>query len=241
MKQYIKPSSVKTKEDFKYGLKRGLPIAIGYFPVSFTFGLMAVKGGLPIWLTVFISLSNLTSAGQFAGTNLILANASLFEISLTTFIINLRYMLMSLSLSQKIDTHIPLMKRLIFSFGITDETFSIASLETGKLSASYMFGLILLPMIGWTSGTLCGAWICQALPVTLSNAMGIALYGMFLAILIPAVKESKAIFIILIFAVLIHTALTYITLFSFISSGFRIIIATLISATVGAILFPIKE
>lgn len=241
MKQVSKQALLQTKKDFNYGLKRGLPIAIGYFPVSFTFGLMAVNGGLPIWLVVFISFSNLTSAGQFAGTNLILENASLFEISLTTFIINIRYMLMSLSLSQKIDYQIPFIKRLIFSFGITDETFAVASLETGKLSASYMMGLIFFPIIGWTSGTLCGAFICQSLPTTLSNAMGIALYGMFLAIIIPAVKESKAIFIILLSAILVNSILTYITFFSFISSGFRIIIATLLSATIGAFLFPIKE
>ena len=87
--------------DFSHGFKKGMPIALGYIPVSFTFGLVAVKGGLPAWIAVTISLTNLTSAGQFAGTNLIIAGAALLEIALTTLIINIRYMLMSLSLSQK--------------------------------------------------------------------------------------------------------------------------------------------
>jgi predicted branched-subunit amino acid permease len=122
------------KNQFIHGLKRGLPIAMGYLPVSFTFGLMAVNGGLPLWMTVFISLSNVTSAGQFAGTKLILAGAGYLEITLTTFVINIRYMLMSLSLSQKLEPKIPLWQRLIFGFGITDETFLVASSEPGLLT-----------------------------------------------------------------------------------------------------------
>ena len=128
------------KKEFIHGLKGGIPIAIGYIPVAFTFGLMAVSGGLPVWMAVFISLTNLTSAGQFAGTNLIIRGAGFLEITLTTFVINIRYMLMSLSLSQRIDKSMTLRERLITAFGITDETFAVSSIKPGVLTYSYQIG-----------------------------------------------------------------------------------------------------
>lgn len=231
----------KAKKQFAYGFKRGLPIAFGYIPVSFTFGLMATSGGLPVWLTIFISLSNLTSAGQFAGTSLILTGAGYLEIVLTTFLINIRYMLMSLSLSQKIEPNITLVQRLIFGFGVTDETFSMASLESGKLSFSYLIGLISGPIVGWTLGTAMGALISSSLPQALGNAMGIALYAMFIAIIIPPAKKSRPVFIIVLASILINLLLINIPIFSFISTGFRIIIATILGAGLGAVLFPIKD
>ncbi len=227
------------KRDFIYGLKRGLPIAFGYFPVSFTFGLMAVSGGLPVWLAIFISISNLTSAGQFAGTNLILQGAGLFEITLTTFIINMRYMLMSLSLTQRLTDNINLPKRLMIAFGVTDETFTVASMESGRLSFGFLLGLITGPFCGWTLGTAMGGLICSTLPKTLSNAMGIALYGMFIAIIIPPAKKSREITAIISISVLVVCILRYISLFKFVSSGFRIIMATIIGAGLGAFLFPV--
>ena len=150
---------MKNKEKFKRGLRLGMPIGLGYFPVSFTFGFLTVAGGLPWWIGVFISLTNLTSAGQFAGLNLILAGAGYVEVAMTTLIINLRYMLMSLSLSQSIEPAVPVWQRLIFAFGITDETFVVASMEKKPVKAAFMFGLILLPVIGWNIGTLAGACV----------------------------------------------------------------------------------
>ncbi|TAH64767.1 MAG: branched-chain amino acid ABC transporter permease [Anaerolineaceae bacterium] len=227
--------------EFRYGLKRGLPIALGYVPVSFTFGLMAVSGGIPIWMAVFISLSNLTSAGQFAGTNLILLGAGYFEITLTTFIINIRYMLMSLSLTQRLDKRINLTKRFLVGYGVTDEIFSIASMEQGILTFPYLLGLIVGPVVGWTTGTALGAIISTALPESLSNAMGIALYGMFIAIVLPVAKNSKPVTIIVAISVAVVCILRYIPLFTIVSSGFRLIIATIIGAGIGAFLFPIKD
>ena len=229
------------RKNFVHGFKRGIPISLGYIPVSFTFGLMAVSGGLPVWLAVFISVTNLSSAGQFAGTNLILAGAGCLEITLTTFIINIRYMLMSLALSQKIEKNIPLYQRLIFAFGITDETFAVASMEYEKLSFHYMLGLISSPILGWTFGTAMGAIVCSNLPESLSNAMGIALYGMFIAIIIPPAKKSKAVLTIVIISVFIMCILKYIPLFRVISSGFRIIIATILGAGIGAYLYPLED
>lgn len=228
-------------QDFKYGLKRGLPIALGYVPVSFTFGLMAVSGGIPIWMAIFISLSNLTSAGQFAGTNLIIMGAGYFEITLTTFIINIRYMLMSLSLTQRLDKTMSLPKRLLVGYGVTDEIFSVASIEQGVLRFPYLVGLIIGPTLGWTTGTALGAIISAALPESLSNAMGIALYGMFIAIVLPVAKKSKHVTIIVAISVAVVCILRYVPLFSKVSSGFRVIIATIIGAGIGAALFPIEE
>jgi predicted branched-subunit amino acid permease len=229
------------KSNFTYGFKKGIPIALGYIPVSFTFGLMAVSGGLPVWLTIVISVSNITSAGQFAGTNLILAGAGYLEITLTTFVINIRNMLMSLSLSQKIENKMPLYQRLIFAFGITDETFSVASMEKGKLPFYYLLGLISGPVCGWTLGTAMGALVCSKLPESLSSAMGIALYGMFIAIIVPPAKKSKTVLVIVMISVFIMCVFKYIPVFVVISPGFRIIIATALGAGIGAFLFPDKE
>lgn len=225
-------------KDFTYGLKKGFPIFLGYLPVSFTFGFMAVSGGLPVWLAVFISVTNLTSAGQFAGTNLIFAQAGYLEIALTTLVINLRYSLMSLSLSQKIHRKIPIWKRLIVSFGITDETFVVASMENKKLSASYLLGLMTLPFIGWSLGTFLGGSISTLLPVSLQNAMGIGLYAMFIALIIPASREKKEVCIVVLMAILFACILKYTPILCQISSGFRVIIATILAAGIGAFLFP---
>lgn len=226
------------KRDFLYGLKRGFPIALGYFPVAFTFGLMAVSGGLPVWLTVFISMSNLTSAGQFAGTNLIIYGAGLIEITLTTFIINIRYMLMSLSLTQRLSKDVTFKRRLIIAFGITDETFTVASMEKGSLSFHFLLGLMAGPFIGWAAGTAMGACICSALPASLGNAMGIALYGMFIAIIIPPARKSMHIALIIAVSIAVVCILRYVPIFRFISAGFRVIIATIAGAGAGAFLFP---
>lgn len=227
--------------DLRYGFKKGIPIALGYIPVSFTFGLMATSGGLPAWMAIFISFSNLTSAGQFAGTQLILAGAGYLEIALTTLVINIRYMLMSLSLSQKLDPKITLFQRLVFGFGITDETFTVASMENNHLTNAYMLGLISGPIVGWTLGTALGAFISSALPETIGSAMGIALYAMFIAIIIPPAKKSRPVLMIVLIAVGIHAALKYIPFLGFISGGFRVILATVAGAGIGAALWPVAE
>lgn len=232
---------MKNKEKFKRGLRLGMPIGLGYFPVSFTFGFLTVAGGLPWWIGVFISLTNLTSAGQFAGLNLILAGAGYVEVAMTTLIINLRYMLMSLSLSQSIEPAVPVWQRLIFAFGITDETFVVASMEKKPVKAAFMFGLILLPVIGWNIGTLAGACVSGALPEALQNAMGIAIYAMFIAIIIPPARQSRRILNIIIIAVAVMCILRYVPALSFISSGFRVIIATVTAAGIGAFLYPKEE
>ncbi len=227
--------------DFIEGSRLSIPIALGYFPVSFTFGLMAVRGGIPVWIVILISMTNLTSAGQFAGTNLIIAGAGLPEIAVTTFVINIRYMLMSLSLSQRLTSGMSSVKRWIMAFGVTDETFTVSAMQKREISFSFMMGLEILPYIGWAAGTAAGAIISTLLPGELQNSMGIALYSMFIALVIPAAKKSKAALVVAGTAILISTIIKLTPIFSFISGGWRVIIATVIACSLGAFAFPMKD
>lgn len=228
-------------KDFKLGLKRGLPICLGYLSVSFTFGLLAVNGGLPVWMAVFISFTNLTGAGQFAAVNLMIHGTTYAEIALTTFFINLRYTLMSISLSQKLEPEIPVKHRLLIGYGITDEVFGVATLEPGSLNFPYMMGLILISMSGWIAGTLSGALICSAMPETVSSAMGIAIYGMFIAIIMPPMKKSRPVLYVVLFSIVLNLILYYVPVFHVISTGFRVIITSLIASGLGALLYQEKE
>ncbi len=228
-------------EDFVRGCKKGIPIALGYFPVSFSFGVLVVSSGLPVGLATLISLTNLTSSGQFAGVSLMLAQASYLEVAMTLLLINARYFLMSLSLSQKIDKTMSTLQRMIVSFGITDETFSVASLTKDTLTFRYMLGFIFVPILGWTSGTLAGEVFMNFLPVAVQNAMGIALYGMFLAIIVPASSSSKPILEVVIVSGIFSMIFYYIPLFHILSSGMQLIVSTLIGAVYGAIRYPRNE
>ena len=225
--------------DFLYGMKKGIPIALGYFAVSFSFGVMAVTGITPLMATI-ISATNLTSSGQYAGVKLMIQGASYIEIFLTILLINLRYSLMSISLSQKIE-NMPIGVKLLIGFGITDEIYAVSITDSHKITAKYMFGLISLPFIGWVSGTVVGAFGSQFFNADLLSAMGIALYAMFIAIIIPDARKSKPIFLVIIIAAAISTAFYYIPGIKEIGLGFKIIIATVIAAIIGAIFFPIEE
>lgn len=228
------------KQDFKQGIKDGFPICLGYFSVSMAFGLSVVLNGMPVWSAVLTSLTNLTSAGQFAGTNLVIALAPIVEIIMTTIIINMRYFLMALSLSQKVDSNMSLLKRMAVSFGITDEIFAVAMSRKGAISASYMAGLILTPVFGWTLGTFTGAVASSLMPQALSQAMGIALYGMFIAIIIPDARTNKQVFYTIIMAVAASYLFAFVPMLNTISSGWVIIIITIAVSAVAATLFPIK-
>lgn len=224
--------------DFKEGIKDGLPICLGYFSVSMAFGLTVTESGLPIWAAVLMSLSNLTSAGQFAGANILIEHGSLIELAITTLIINLRYFLMSIAVSQKLDQAFNTPKRLITSFGITDEVFAVAVRRIKDLSFIYMVGLIITPVLGWTLGTLTGAIASSLLPKSVASAIGIALYGMFIAIVIPPAKASKNVLFAVILTIIISSIITYTNL---LSGGWAIIVIALLVSAISAYLFPLKE
>ncbi len=229
------------------GLKDGIPIALGYLSVSFGFGVSAVSGGLSPFEAVLMSLTNVTSAGQMAGVSGIVPNgtvallslATVLEIVLTQFVINIRYFLMSLALTQKLDGSFTLPHRLLASFGITDEIFGVASSQKGDLAPRYMYGLILLPVLGWTLGTLLGTVAGTLLPDSLKHALGITIYGMFVAIVVPPARQDRGVLIASLLAILVSCLLAFVPLFDFITPGFAIIIAALIGAVVAAILRPI--
>lgn len=225
---------------FIKGIKKSLPITLGYFPVSFTFGIMATSLGLNPFIALIISLSNFTSAGQFAGTSLIFSGGSFIEIGITVFVINIRYMLMSFSLSQKIEK-MPSIKKAIMSFGITDETYALMAMEEKKLPFSYCMGIVTGPFLGWAAGTFAGAVSSSFLSESMQNAMGIALYAMFLAIIIPPAKRYRPILIVVIIAAIISCLFFYIPLLKNISGGFVIIISTVISCAIGAKFLPMED
>ena len=228
-------------KDFTNGLKDGIPIALGYFSVSMAFGLTAAMLGFPVWSAVLISLTNVTSAGQAATIQIMAHLGKLLEIALTTLIINMRYFLMSLSVSQKADSSMSLLKRMAVSFGITDEVFAVSMRRLKPLTASYMAGLILLPVIGWTSGTLTGAVATNILPQEISAAMGIALYGMFIAIIIPPSRDNKNVLFTVLMAVAGGIIFAYAPLLKEISSGWATIIITVLVSSIAATFMPLKE
>ena len=161
--------------------------------------------------------------------------------ALTQLVINIRYSLMSLSLSQKLDSSVKVRQRLAVSYGVTDEIFAVASSKPGNIGAHYMYGLIFLPVLGWVGGTFAGAAAGSLLPAEIISALGVALYGMFIAIVVPAAEEHREVKVVVLIALCLSTALYYLPIGKKISSGFSMIICTVIAAGLGAVLFPIKE
>lgn len=227
--------------NFKRGIQDGIPIGLGYFAVSFTFGMMAVSGGLTAWQAVLISLTNLTSAGQFAGLGIIIAGGSMWEMALTQLVINLRYCLMSFSLSQKLEKNISTGHRLAVAFGVTDEIFGVSASQEGRLSPWYNYGVMSMAFPGWTLGTLVGAVLGNVLPGFLVSALNVAIYGMFLAVIIPPAKKNRSVLGVVIGAMAISTVFSVVPVLNKVSSGFVIIITTLIVAGLAAHFCPIPE
>lgn len=230
-----------TENSFAKGLRDGVPIGLGYLSVSFAFGLSAAAAGLPVWGAALISMTNVTSAGQVAGLSLMTAAASLAEQALTQLVINLRYALMSLSLSQKLEPGIRLLDRLFMAFLVTDEVFAVASSQPGMVGRRYFRGLMLAPYLGWSLGTLLGAAAGGVLPAAVRSALGIAIYGMFLAIIIPPAKRLAPVRRVLVLAAGLSCLIAWTPLSRVISNGFSIVLCTLAAAGAGAWLFPREE
>ena len=226
---------------FKQGMTDGIPIALGYMAVSFTFGIMAKDAGLTAFQAVLLSLTNLTSAGQFAGLGIIVASSSYLEMAFTQLVINLRYCLMSCALSQKLDLKAPFFHRFFIAYGNTDEIFGICSCREGKLDPFYCYGAISVASPGWAFGTFLGVLSGSILPARILSALGVALYSMFIAVIIPPAKTDKIIRGIVLASMAVSLVFTIIPVLNQISSGFRIILLTLLIAGTAAVLFPIKS
>lgn len=227
--------------EYRTGVSRGLPVGMGYFSVSFGFGAMAVSQGLNAWDATLISLTNLTSAGQFAGLTVIVAAATLWEMILTQLIINSRYALMSLALSQRMGQRIGLFPRLVIAFFNTDEIFALAMARIEPLTVPFMLGLGTLPIVGWTLGTLSGALAGSVLPASIQAALGVMLYGMFIAIVVPPAKKEKEILIAVILALVLSSLFTWVPMLKQVSAGISIVICTVAAAGICAALFPIHD
>ena len=228
----------KTQNSYKYGLLKGLPIALGYLSVSFGFGVSAVGSGLNPLEPILISMTNLTSAGQVAGVSVIVACGTLVEMMLAQLIINIRYCLMGLALTQKLDSGFNTFHRLVVSFGITDEVFAVAAAQKGLIGRRFMYGLITLPYFGWTIGTVLGVYANCILPSEICAALGILIYSMFMAIIIPPSRDDKGVLFAVIISAVLSFGFYYIPMLSKISEGFAIIICAVVSAGIMAYIAP---
>lgn len=233
--------NTQIQNSFKKGLKDGLPIGLGYFSVSFTFGMMAVSAGIPMWAAVLISMTNLTSAGQFAGLSIIAGAGSLVEMAMTQLVINARYSLMSLTLSQKMEKRFSIPKRLIAAFSNTDEIFAVAVNQGKEIGAKYYSGLSIIPYAGWTLGTLFGAVAGGFLPPVVNDALGLAIYAMFIAIIIPPAKKSAPIRLVIFAAVILSCLFYFVPFLKNVSSGFSIIICAVAASIIAAIVNPVND
>ena len=229
------------RKEFLLGLKSGIAIALGYFAVSFSFGILAVAQGLSVFEAVLISMTNVTSAGQFAGLTIIGTGGSLIEMALSQLIINLRYALMSLSLSQKLAPSVNIGKRLIMSFTNTDEIFAVVSGRGVPVTFSFMSGVSIVSWLGWSGGTLFGAAAGEVLPKILCDSLGVALYAMLISIVMPVFRDKKSVKVVVILAALLSVGFTYLPVLKNVSAGFAIVICTVVASIVGAVLFPVEE
>ena len=226
--------------NYTRGLKAGIPIALGYLSVSFTFGIIAISYGLSWWQALVISMTTVTSAGQFAGIGIMLHPGQYFQMLISQITINIRYSFMSISVGQKADGRFTGLSRWILGFMMTDEIFAVATQEE-TVSRSFFAGLATLPYLGWSAGTLLGAILGSILPDRLMSALSLATYEMFVAIVVPEMKKSRPVLIVVVLAMLLSCVFHYIPFLSSISSGITITIVAISAAVVGAILFPVDE
>lgn len=234
------PKKTKRRDGFAGGVRDGIPICIGYLSVGFAFGIFSVSNGLTAIEALLISMTNVTSAGQLAAVPIMIAGGSLFELALSQFVINLRYALMSVSLSQKLDSSVTLADRLLIAFVNTDEVFAVAS-SRQSVGRIYMFGLILTPFLGWSIGTFLGAAAGSILPALVISALGVAIYGMFIAIVVPVAKEDGHTLFCVLLAIALSCLFRFLPLLSGVQTGFVVIICAVTASAVAAALFPIDE
>ena len=229
---------------FLRGLRDGVPIGLGYFAVAFALGIKAAAAAITPPEAGLMSILNVTSAGEAAAIALLGVGTTYVELAFTQLVINIRYLLMSCSLSQKIAPETSVLHRLLIGYGVTDEIFGISMGVEGALSPYYSYGAILVAAPSWAIGTLLGALMGNVLPATVTSALGVALYAMFLAIILPPARKSRVIAGLVGISMLASAALTLAcTAFHWtgLTEGFRIIILTVVISLGAALLFPVKE
>lgn len=225
----------------RMGLRDGIPIGVGYFAMSFAFGLFSVSMGLTAIEAVMISMFNLTSAGQIAAVPIIASGGSMITLALTQIVINARYALMSISLSQRLGKNVRLYDRFLIAFFNTDEIFAVSCAKESLLGKKYLYSIAILPYLGWTLGTLLGAIAGNVLPEILVNALSVSLYAMFVAILMPSAKASKSTALCIFFAIAVSSAFYFIPYLKHVPMGVVIIISAVVISAVFAIVAPVED
>ena len=225
---------------FRRGLRHGLPIALGYFAVAFTLGIAARGAGLTAYQAALNSFLIHASAGEYAGITLIAACAGYFEVAVMEAVANARYLLMSCALSQKLRQGTPMWQRVLLGFGITDEIFGI-SVAADPLSPIYSFGAMAIAIPAWSLGSACGVMLGNILPARAVSALGVGLYGMFIAIIIPPARKDRVVAALILISFTLSFLLDRLPLFDFLSSGMRTILLTVVISLGAALLFPVRE
>ena len=229
------------KQAFKKGVRNGIPIALGYFAVAFTLGIAAANSGLNAFQATLASLTNNASAGEFAGFMVIATSAGYLEMVIMQVVANARYLLMSFAMSQKIPQDMKLHHRLLVAFDLTDEIFGISIAEPGKLNPYFSYGAFSVAIPGWSLGTCLGVIMGNVLPSNVVSALSVGLFGMFVAIVVPAAKKNKILLGVVLVSMLASFAFYKIPVFDALSSGTKTIILTVVIALIAAIVFPVKE
>ena len=229
-----------TKKVFMEGMRDGLPIGLGYFAVSFSLGIVARNAGLNAFQGFLASLLTNASAGEYAIFTLIAANATYFEVAIMTLITNARYLLMSCALSQRFSPDTGIGHRLLLGYDVTDELFGITIARPGMINPFYTYGAMCLAIPGWSIGTALGVIAGNILPFRVVSALSVALYGMFIAVVVPKARDDSHVFVAVCIAVAISVALKYIPVFANLSGGFAIIICTVVASLIAAVLFPVE-
>ena len=232
---------ISSRIRFLKGMKTGIPIALGYFAVSFALGITARAAGMTALQAGAMSVGMVASAGEFAAVTLIASGAGVLEMITTTIVVNLRYFLMGAALSQKVSERTPMIHRFLLSYCITDEIFGVCMAQEGYLVPVFVYGTTAISVTGWTAGTVLGALMGNILPHMVVNALSVALYGMFLAVIIPAARKNRFILLVVIVAMAAGALFSWAPLLRNISSGFRVIILTILIAGGAALIRPINE
>lgn len=228
-------------QEFKRGFKNGIPIALGYLAVSFALGILAAESGMTATQAGVTSFLVLASAGQYAGFTLVGAGGTYLAMAGVIFVANMRYMLMSTSLSQRLYPEMPFFHRLFMAWGITDEIFGVSISSPGRINPRFTYGAMAIAIPGWTVGTILGVIVGNVLPQDLVTALSIGLYGMFIAIIIPPAKKNKVVLAMVIISMLASWLFSRMPGLGNLSEGNRTIILTIIIAGIAAFLFPVHE
>ena len=233
--------SMSNREKYREGLADGVPIALGYFAVAFTLGIVARNAGFSAFQAMVCSFTCNTSAGQSAVFTLVGAGAGYLEVAVMTLVANARYLLMSCALSQKFPPDSPLLPRMIVAYDVTDEIFGISVAQPGYLNPFYTYGAMSVAMPGWALGTFLGVMMGNILPLRVVSALSVGLYGMFLAIIIPPARKSRVIAGVVAVSFLLSGAAAYLPLLRGISAGVKTIVLTVVIALTAAVAFPVGE